>query len=421
MQGRHRIPSPRSGPAVWFPAPTLPSRPADLQDRPCIRSGLHQAPGHQGGRLFLRSARRQRDGLHPVQLGTALRRHLPALELLQKRMSNVGSNVLSFGQNKAIIVAEGDVKSRFSDVAGVDEAKEELVEVVDFLKSPKKYTDIGGKIPKGVLLVGPPGTGKTLLARAVAGEAGRTLLPHERRGIRGDVRGRRRGPGPGPVQAGPGKGSLHRLHRRAGRHRQEPQLRPHGRQRRAGADPQPAAGRDGRLRRDERPDHPGGHEPTRRPGPRPAAARPLRPAGHGGQARPHRPRGHPGHTRQDRQAGGFRGTLRTCARSTPGFVGADLANIVNEAALLAVRGGRKKVAPEGLRGGHRKDHDRPREEKPRHESRGAQGHSLPRGRPRPGRRLHGGSRTPSRRFPSCRAASVPWALPCRCPRRTGTS
>lgn len=74
------------------------------------------------------------------------------------------------GRTKA--VEEGKVKTRFADVAGVDEAKEELVEVVDFLKQPKKYTDIGGKIPKGVLLVGPPGTGKTLLARAVAGEAG---------------------------------------------------------------------------------------------------------------------------------------------------------------------------------------------------------------------------------------------------------
>jgi cell division protease FtsH len=92
--------------------------------------------------------------------------------MLQKRMSNMGSNVLSVGQNKAVIVAEGDVKTRFVDVAGVDEAREELVEVVDFLKNPRKYTDIGGKIPKGVLLVGPPGTGKTLLARAVAGEAG---------------------------------------------------------------------------------------------------------------------------------------------------------------------------------------------------------------------------------------------------------
>jgi len=91
---------------------------------------------------------------------------------LMKRMGNMGGNVLSVGQNRAVIVAEGDISTRFGDVAGVDEAKEELVEVVDFLKSPKKYTDIGGKIPKGVLLVGPPGTGKTLLARAVAGEAG---------------------------------------------------------------------------------------------------------------------------------------------------------------------------------------------------------------------------------------------------------
>ncbi|MCL2276592.1 MAG: ATP-dependent zinc metalloprotease FtsH [Treponema sp.] len=89
-----------------------------------------------------------------------------------KRIGNMGGNVLSVGQNRAVIVAEGDVKTRFSDVAGVDEAKEELVEVVDFLKSPDKYKEIGGKIPKGVLLVGPPGTGKTLLARAVAGEAG---------------------------------------------------------------------------------------------------------------------------------------------------------------------------------------------------------------------------------------------------------
>lgn len=81
-------------------------------------------------------------------------------------------SILGGMNSKTKAVEEGKVKTRFSDVAGVDEAKEELVEVVDFLKEPKKYTDIGGKIPKGVLLVGPPGTGKTLLARAVAGEAG---------------------------------------------------------------------------------------------------------------------------------------------------------------------------------------------------------------------------------------------------------
>ncbi|MDE7290800.1 MAG: ATP-dependent zinc metalloprotease FtsH [Treponemataceae bacterium] len=81
-------------------------------------------------------------------------------------------SLFGIGGGKSKAVEEGKVKTRFSDVAGVDEAKEELVEVVDFLKEPKKYTEIGGKIPKGVLLVGPPGTGKTLLARAVAGEAG---------------------------------------------------------------------------------------------------------------------------------------------------------------------------------------------------------------------------------------------------------
>ncbi|MCI1209179.1 MAG: ATP-dependent zinc metalloprotease FtsH [Treponema sp.] len=95
--------------------------------------------------------------------------------IFRKMGSGMGGgmgSIFSAGQSRAKAVDETNVKTRFSDVAGVDEAKEELVEVVDFLKEPKKYTDIGGKIPKGVLLVGPPGTGKTLLARAVAGEAG---------------------------------------------------------------------------------------------------------------------------------------------------------------------------------------------------------------------------------------------------------
>lgn len=91
---------------------------------------------------------------------------------LMRRMTGGMGSVFGGGANRSKAVDEGKVKTRFADVAGVDEAKEELMEVVDFLKEPKKYTDIGGKIPKGVLLVGPPGTGKTLLARAVAGEAG---------------------------------------------------------------------------------------------------------------------------------------------------------------------------------------------------------------------------------------------------------
>ena len=92
--------------------------------------------------------------------------------LFSKMGGGGGQGVLSFNQNKAKIVAEGDTGIRFDDVAGADESKYELEEVVDFLKRPEKYTEIGGKIPKGVLLVGPPGTGKTLLAKAVAGEAG---------------------------------------------------------------------------------------------------------------------------------------------------------------------------------------------------------------------------------------------------------
>jgi cell division protease FtsH len=88
-----------------------------------------------------------------------------------RRMSGAEGGVMSFARSRAKVFADDEVKVRFADVAGVDEAREELKEVVEFLKTPKKYTNIGGRIPNGVLLVGPPGTGKTLLARAVAGEA----------------------------------------------------------------------------------------------------------------------------------------------------------------------------------------------------------------------------------------------------------
>ena len=84
----------------------------------------------------------------------------------------LGGGLLSIGKSKAKVYVETDTKVTFADVAGVDEAKEELREVVGFLKDPQRYSRLGGHIPKGVLLVGPPGTGKTLLARAVAGEAG---------------------------------------------------------------------------------------------------------------------------------------------------------------------------------------------------------------------------------------------------------
>jgi cell division protease FtsH len=88
-----------------------------------------------------------------------------------RRMGSAEGGVMSFARSKHRVFAEDDVKVSFADVAGVDEAEQELKEIVEFLKTPKKYTTLGGRIPKGVLLVGPPGTGKTLLARAVAGEA----------------------------------------------------------------------------------------------------------------------------------------------------------------------------------------------------------------------------------------------------------
>jgi cell division protease FtsH len=88
----------------------------------------------------------------------------------QQAMGQGGAN--GFGKSRAKLMAEDQVKVRFTDVAGVEEAKEDVVEMVDFLRDPSKYEALGGKIPRGVLMVGPPGTGKTLLARAIAGEAG---------------------------------------------------------------------------------------------------------------------------------------------------------------------------------------------------------------------------------------------------------
>ena len=92
--------------------------------------------------------------------------------MMNRQGGNAGSKAMSFGKSRAKLSTDSDKKVTFDHVAGLKEEKEELEEIVDFLKEPKKYIQVGARIPKGVLLVGPPGTGKTLLAKAVAGEAG---------------------------------------------------------------------------------------------------------------------------------------------------------------------------------------------------------------------------------------------------------
>ena len=89
-----------------------------------------------------------------------------------RQMQVGGGKAMSFGKSRAKLLTENQHRITFSDVAGVEEAKDDLQEIIAFLKDPKKFTKLGGRIPKGCLLVGPPGTGKTLLARAIAGEAG---------------------------------------------------------------------------------------------------------------------------------------------------------------------------------------------------------------------------------------------------------
>ncbi len=260
---------------------------------------------------------------------------------LSRRMSGLGRGVMSFGQNKSLLVAEGNTGVSFSDVAGAEEAKAELVEVIDFLKHPARYTAIGGKIPKGVLLVGAPGTGKTLMARAVAGEAGVAFFK-----ISGsefvemfvgvgaarvrDLFQQARGKAPCIIFIDEldaiGKSRAQALSANDEREQTLNQLlvEMDGFDSRTGViilaatnRPEvldPALLRPGRFDRQVLMDKPdlNGREAILRI--------------------------HSQTVRLDDSV-----NLRDVARRTPGFVGADLANLVNEAALLAVRSGRTKV------------------------------------------------------------------------------
>ena len=238
---------------------------------------------------------------------------------LMRRVGGGPTQALSFGRTKHKIYDRKELKTTFEDVAGVDEAKAELIEIVDFLKNPEKYQRLGGRIPKGVLLVGPAGHRQDAAGPGGGRRGRRAVLHAVRLGVRGDVRGRGRRPRARPLRAGQGQGALHHLHRRAGRHRQvaRGRHRLHGRPRRARADAQPAPGRDGRLRLLQGRHHHGRHQPARGARPGAAAAGPLRPPGGGRPARRPRPRGDPAAARPRRGAGARASTWRSSPPARP--------------------------------------------------------------------------------------------------------
>ncbi len=309
------------------------------------------------------------------------------------QMQGGGSRVMNFGKSKAKRMSVDAPKITFRDVAGVDEAVQELEEIKEFLENPKKFQALGARIPKGVLLYGPPGTGKTLLARAVAGEAGRALLLDLRLGLRRDVRRRRRQPRPRPLRAGETELALHHLHGRDRRRRPPPRRRHGRRSRRARADAEPAAGRDGRLRNEGQHHLDRGHQPARHPRPGAAAARPLRPPG---RRRPPRPQGPQAHPRgpHPRQAAGPRDRARHAGRPDPRLHRRRPRQPDQRGGPADRPHGQARDHDEGARGGDHARDRRPREEDPGDEREGAPDHRLPRGRPRD--RRPAAARTPTR-------------------------
>ena len=262
---------------------------------------------------------------------------------MQRRAAGQMGNVMSIGRSRAKAYNTDKPSTTFADIAGYEGVKQEITEVVDFLRMPERFREIGARVPKGMLLVGPPGTGKTLFARAVAGEAGvgflsvtgsdfmemfvgvgasrvRDLFQQARKMGRAiifideiDSIGRKRGAGLG-----------------GGHDEREQTLN------------QMLAEMDGfETQRGHR--HHGRHQPARHPRPGAAAPRPLRPPDRRAVARV---RGAPGDPQgaQPRQADGpGRRPQTSWRRATPGMSGADLANLVNEAALFAVRRSSKQI------------------------------------------------------------------------------
>ena len=195
--------------------------------------------------------------------------------LIFRQTQGSNNQALSFGKSKARVLTGDKPTVTFDDVAGAEEAKQELQEVVEFLKEPQKFAALGARIPKGVLLVGPPGTGKTLMAKAVSGEAGVPFF---------SISGSEFvemfvGVGASRVrdlfEQAKRNSPLHHLHRRNRRRRSLPRHGLGRLARRARADAQPDSGRDGRLWHGHQRDSGGRHQPAGHSGPGAAAPRSL--------------------------------------------------------------------------------------------------------------------------------------------------
>ncbi len=311
---------------------------------------------------------------------------------LSRQMQGAGGKALGFGKSRAKLLAEAHGRVTFEDVAGVDEAKQDLQEIVEFLRDPGKFQRLGGRIPRGVLLVGPPGTGKTLLARAVAGEADVPFFTIS-------------GSDFVEMFVGVGASRVRDMFEQAKKNAPciifIDEIDAVGRHRGAGL----GGGNDEREQtlnqllvemdgfEAERRHHPDRrHQPPRRARPGAAAPRPLRP---------------PGAWCRTRTCAAARTILKVhvrkvplapdvdlkrIARGTPGFSGADLANLVNEAALLAARRNKRMVTHGRVRGRQGQGDDGRRAQVAGHDRRREDADRLSRGRPRHGRAQRQGDR-----------------------------
>ena len=308
---------------------------------------------------------------------------------MSRQMQGGAGKAMGFGKSKAKLLTEAQGRVTFEDVAGVDEAKEDLQEIVEFLRDPQKFQKLGGRIPRGVLLVGPPGTGKTLTARAVAGEANvpfftisgsdfvemfvgvgasrvRDMFEQAKKNApciifidEIDAVGRHRGAGLGGGNDEREQTLNQLLVEMDGFEQNEGIIIIAATNRPDVLDP--ALLRPGRFDRQiviSNPDFIGREKILKV------------------------------HVRKVPLAPDV--DLKVVARGTPGFSGADLMNLVNEAALLAARRGKRVVTRAGVRGRARQDHDGRRAAHADHDRRGEAADRLSRGRPRAGFDLHAG-------------------------------